>query len=102
MNRGDGQEVPRVDDGLQLVELGRQGLGRADTAVKKTIYRSTLLVWAYESRGLLSFLGGPRVERKKMVRTVGVGSLYRIFVVHAINAAAEDKVQRLQIITPDS
>ena len=44
MNRGDGQEVDsRIDDGLQLVELlGRQRLGRVDTAAvrKKTIYRT--------------------------------------------------------------
>ena len=46
LHRGDGQEVHRVDDGLG--ELGRQRLGRVDTVRKRTIYRSTPLVWVYE------------------------------------------------------
>ena len=44
VNRGGVQVVHKVDDGLQLVELGRQRLGRVDTLV---IYRSTLLVWVW-------------------------------------------------------
>ena len=38
VNRGDGQEVHRVDDELQVVELGRQRLARVDTVSKKAIY----------------------------------------------------------------
>ena len=33
---------------MQLVELGRQRLGRVDTVKKETIYRSTLFVGVYE------------------------------------------------------
>ena len=50
MHRGDGEEVHRVDDGLRLVELGRQRLARVDTVRNKTIYRSTSFVWVYEQQ----------------------------------------------------
>ena len=67
--RGRAREVHGVDDGLQLVELGRQGLGRADTVGTKTVYRridSTRLVWAYE-QGLVGYpLGGRQAERRNL------------------------------------
>ena len=50
LHRGDGQEVHRVDHGLQLTELGRQRLGRVDTVRKKAIYRSAPLVLVYLQR----------------------------------------------------